>query len=300
MFSNSAMDLLLLQARRPLTMVDIGARGGPVDQWRYLTHKARMIGFEPDLQECARLNAAGGGGMEFIATALGEHAGELDLKLAQSPAATSVYPALPAFYEKFPILEFMRPAGTELVPNSTLDREMERHGIEMVDVLKLDTQGSELDIMRGGLRTLEGCWLIDIEVEFNPLYEGQALFCNVDHFLRDQGFVLWRLENLVHYTPAIEPAGAYPMGLHAEPSPPRWIEVPNGQLFWSQAQYVRSNLPIQSDMPLTSEDAHAAAVAVGVYGFWDLVLEILRKGGERDLETALRKELAQPLSPVPY
>ncbi len=275
-------------------MVDVGARGGPVDQWRCLVNKARMIGFEPDAQECARMNAAGESGMEFLALALGEHEGELDLRIAQSPPATSAYPAVPALYEKFPILSFMRPVGLETVPCGTLDGVLNGHGIRTVDVLKLDTQGSELDIMRGGLQTLDSCCLIDIEVEFNPLYEGQPLFCDVDRFLRDHGFVLWRLENLVHYAPTVEPAGASPMGLHAEPSPPRWTEVPNGQLFWSQAQYVKANLQMQSDAQVTTEDAVTAAIAVGVYGYWDLALEILNKGGNRDLEMAVRQELSPP------
>lgn len=62
-------------------------------------------------------------------------------------------------------------------------------GERTVDAIKLDTQGSELDILRGASRALSSCTLIEIEVEFNPIYEGQNLFCDVDRFLRDRGFV---------------------------------------------------------------------------------------------------------------
>jgi Methyltransferase FkbM domain len=58
-----------------------------------------------------------------------------------------------------------------------------QNNINNVDAIKLDTQGSELDILRGATHVLPTVSLIDIEVEFNELYDGQPLFCDVDRFL---------------------------------------------------------------------------------------------------------------------
>jgi Methyltransferase FkbM domain len=71
--------------------------------------------------------------------------------------------------------------------------------VSRIDFIKLDTQGSELEILQGGVRALAGVRCVEVEVEFNPIYRGQPLFYEVDAFMRGQGFVLWKLTNLVHY-----------------------------------------------------------------------------------------------------
>ena len=60
----------------PLTCLDVGARGGFTADLLPLSPAVRAIGFEPDEEECARLNAAGGDdgpwrSLRFIPVALG-------------------------------------------------------------------------------------------------------------------------------------------------------------------------------------------------------------------------------------
>ena len=54
--------------------------------------------------------------------------------------------------------------------------------------MKLDTQGSEYDILSGGLITIKDVIAIDIEVEFSEMYKNQKLFSNIDEILRNNGF----------------------------------------------------------------------------------------------------------------
>src|SRR6185436_9145099 len=58
------------------------------------------------------------------------------------------------------------------------------------DCLKVDVQGAELDVLRGGSSILKNLKLIELEVEFNHQYKGQALFSEIDLFLRQHGFAL--------------------------------------------------------------------------------------------------------------
>src|SRR5262249_39692982 len=60
-------------------------------------------------------------------------------------------------------------------------------------ILKLDAQGSELDILRHGTRKLADTLVIECEVEFVPIYHDQPLFGDIQVFLRDHGFVLHKL-----------------------------------------------------------------------------------------------------------
>jgi hypothetical protein len=68
------------------------------------------------------------------------------------------------------------------------------------------------------------------------------------------------------------------------------VEFPGGQLFWSQAQYVRAEYPRTSIATISEKDGFRAAVIAGLYGFWDLAIEILRKTPNIDMHDAIRAE----------
>jgi len=53
-------------------------------------------------------------------------------------------------------------------------------------LVKLDTQDSELDILMGAEELPASCVGLAVEVEFNALYKGCALFHEVDKFLFPQ------------------------------------------------------------------------------------------------------------------
>src|SRR5262249_24052118 len=150
----------------------------------------------------------------------------------------------------------------------------------LVAALKLDTQGSELSIMRGGERALATCSLVDIEVEFNPIYQRQALFCDVDRFLCDRGFVLWRFDNFFHYSTESLSCGPTAMRISADPGQSTTAEVSNRQVYWAQAQYVRAEYPRTGAEHMGLREAIVPAILAGAYGWWDLALELIRKTGE--------------------
>ncbi len=183
--------------------------------------------------------------------------------------------------------------ATRTVPCRRLDSLAPEIGLERVDALKVDTQGSELDILKGAIPLLTGCSFVDIEVEFNELYGGANLFHEVDAFLRDQGFVLWRLSELVHYRLGTVPDTSNHLRIVHAPGKDMDLMVSNGQLFWGQAHYVRREFPCYSRTPIPKETAVTAAFICGVYGYWDLALEIIRKSGAdtlaADLATVLNR-----------
>ena len=52
----------------------------------------------------------------------------------------------------------------------TLDKLVSKNNIPLPDFIKIDTQGSELDILRGGEKTISNCSLIYLEcpiIEYN-------------------------------------------------------------------------------------------------------------------------------------
>ena len=77
----------------------------------------------------------------------------------------------------------------------SLDNILEENNIENPDFIKLDTQGSELDILKGGINTLQSDILgLEIEVEFAKMYKDQHLFSDTDIFAKEIGFFLFDIQ----------------------------------------------------------------------------------------------------------
>ena len=73
----------------------------------------------------------------------------------------------------------------------SLDEFLHEENLLDVDFVKLDTQGSELNILQGATTILEqSVFGLEIEVFFNELYKEAPLFSDIDKYLRKFGFEL--------------------------------------------------------------------------------------------------------------
>jgi len=175
--------------KHPLVVCDIGARGGAPDElvsfYPFMTYHA----FDADAKECARLNAAMHPyhSLRVFPLFIGGAAGRILFNLYQEPGQSSVYQPASRYKELFGGNEFGI-ASQCSVETTTLDAVYK--DLATPDVIKLDTQGSELDILRGASSALNTTTLVEVEVEFIPAYEGQPLFHQVFEFMLDHGFEL--------------------------------------------------------------------------------------------------------------
>jgi len=76
------------------------------------------------------------------------------------------------------------------VPTKSLDDFMHERAMDTIDFIKLDTQGSELEILRGGINALANTRIgvIFCEVNFVKIYRDQNLFSDLDLFLRSHNY----------------------------------------------------------------------------------------------------------------
>lgn len=262
-----------------LVVVDVGARWGAGERWRQYGPNVRVVGFDPDDDECARLTAMEppDGVVRYVPAALGPVTGPATLHVTAEPACSSLYPPDPAALRHRPELHVIAPAGTAEIAMTTLDEWHAASDLPHVDVLKLDTQGSELGVLQGGVATLGSVRLLEVEVEFNEIYADQPLFGDVDRFLRERGFVLWRLQHLVHYGTDEAPAtGAVPDEQFFD-SAPVPVAGRGGQLYWGHAYFVRRELAFPEGARTSWQRAVRDACAATAYGFDDLALAVLRR-----------------------
>jgi FkbM family methyltransferase len=151
----------------------------------------RFIGIDADPDACRALaGRAFGMPCTFLPVALGAVEGPATLHLTKQRGCSSVLQPNTAYLRRFPYGDAFTVEAELPVTLTTLDKVRTTHALPPVDVLKIDTQGSELDILRGARETLVDVSLIESEVEFNPLYVGQPLFGDMDRYLREQGFTL--------------------------------------------------------------------------------------------------------------
>jgi FkbM family methyltransferase len=221
-------------------VVDAGARWGGGEAWYRLVPLARLVGFEPDPQECDRLNGqVSCPPLErYVPLGLGKANGWRTLFVTAEPMCASLYQPDPAMSDRYPVLKAMRQVSTRTVPVVSLASWARREGVPEVSFLKIDTQGSELDILHGAGALLDGCLGMEVEVEFAPLYHGQPLFADVDRYRRRRGFVLWRLKNLSQlgegHTQALRHETKFWYDHLQVPVP-----VGAGRLLWGDAVYLR-------------------------------------------------------------
>ena len=76
----------------------------------------------------------------------------------------------------------------------TLDALVADRGLAGSFYLKIDTQGYELEVLRGAIATIDACRAIELELSLEPLYEGQPLMPEICRWLLDHEFIavaLW-------------------------------------------------------------------------------------------------------------
>lgn len=171
-------------------IVDVGANRG---QFTLLCRLAfpgvPVVAFEPIATEAARFRRVHGraGGVELIECALGGERGTATLHLSRCADSSSLLPIGPGQVKWFPRTGEI---GTTTVKVKRLDDHAEHWIGRTRQLLKLDVQGYELNVLRGGIETLKTCAYVYVECSEVELYEGQALRREVEAFLGERGFVM--------------------------------------------------------------------------------------------------------------
>src|SRR5690606_20272087 len=112
--------------------------------------------FEPVLATFERMveRTQGWPGVHHHRMALGAAPGEQAIHVGESSVLSS-------FIET----DVWEPSGTEMVPVSTIDRMMEQLRIPRVHLLKVDTEGYEVEVLRGASQSLAAGSIDIIQVE---------------------------------------------------------------------------------------------------------------------------------------
>ena len=170
-------------------VVDCGGyRGDFGKMCRWAGYRGNILSFEPGTESYAYLakSAAQDGSWQARQLALGAEPGRLTLNLNGS-GFSSLLPSKTDMLERFPNLTTQ---GREEVEIVCLDDALDAEGVgdDVAIFLKSDTQGHDLEVLKGARRRLAQVAAIMVETPVQTIYEGAPDYFEITRTLHDLGF----------------------------------------------------------------------------------------------------------------
>jgi FkbM family methyltransferase len=255
-----------------LKLVDVGGRGEAFGPLAPLAPFARYFCCEPDGVEAARLAETlpietPWRGVTVMTEAMATRRGHAELRLTQQPGMSSLLEPDERVAARFYLAPKFRVVSTATVPTMPLDDAAAGYGFTDACFLKVDTQGTELDILQSGANLVRGPLLgVHVESLFQPIYKGQSLFADVDDYLRGHGFSLFSLSRT-----SLRRAGYRPE-LHSK-----------RMIAWAHCLYLREPASVAERGATAAADLPRLLGLALAFQQFDLAFEVISLCAERRL-----------------
>jgi FkbM family methyltransferase len=276
---------------KPLGFIDVGARGGVHKIVEPLAAATGVLAFEPDPEECERLTRQIAASPMWAAyavepIALAGEEGTAQLYVLSSAVNSSLRPPNPEFIKRYTMTGF-EVVKTIPVRTTTLDRLLYgslRQADHWGEFIKIDTQGTEFEILQGAQQTLEERTVaLLVELEFFEMYRGEMLFSDVEQWLRKRGFSFYGFDLHTRSAKLLE----------------KRKSAGRERTYFADAIFLKD--PLAGGLwpkPLSERSLHALFVCALLLQYYDfalqLALETWAKGEEADrLRRLVRQEASR-------
>lgn len=181
----------------PVTLIDIGAANGEFTA-AVVDHcglrRALLIEPQPEFAKALR-SRFDDPRVAIQQCAVSDHCGSVSFDILNAPCSSSVLHAIPSAGGAGKRLDLSVRERVTVQTRRLDDLLADTGTIGDIDLMKIDTQGAELQVLRGATGTLARVRIIWVEVSFVRLYEGSALFADVHAFMKQHGFRLYSLHD---------------------------------------------------------------------------------------------------------
>lgn len=264
-----------------LTVVDVGARGGIENHWTNYGKAARFVCFEPDKEECGKLNSSldSQSNLRFYPVALHKNKGTYTFYQQVSSAAGGLYQRDPKLVNRFPAGELLKVVKTFPIRATNLDSFVKDYNIPNIDFIKTDAEGADFDIIKGAAAQLKKSVLgISCEIHFQPWCVGSQGFSELEQLVRPWGFKLYDI-NLYRFANKAFPSldSVTPGGCGV---------APYGQIIFGQAVFFRDPVAEMENKKLLLSDwdeirVLKAASLFEIFHLPDCALELINVAFQR-------------------
>jgi FkbM family methyltransferase len=174
---------------------DVGANIGQyAEVLRKYGYQGKIVSFEPLNSAYEQLSAKCKKDRLWKAekTALGDFTGKSQINIAGNSFSSSMLDMLPDHLKAAPASGYI---GTQEIAVEKLDNLYNKYytGHEQI-FLKIDTQGFEMQVLKGAEEALQYIKGIQVEMSLVPLYKDDVLFKDMVKYLNSKGFELMSLE----------------------------------------------------------------------------------------------------------
>jgi len=195
---------LLSEIMPALTCIDVGASYYPHPKWKLFINSLNTlwIAVEPNDKNVKSYATSWNkkAKLKIIPLGLSENGGVQKLYITNVDSGSSLLEpviASGARYKKN-TLDYFFPMKVASIETCTLRDLIDESGSKVPVVLKLDTQGTELSIIRGAKSCLTSHQIIGVEMEStllaDPIMRGSGKFWQANQYMEEFGFELLKLD----------------------------------------------------------------------------------------------------------
>jgi FkbM family methyltransferase len=194
-FGDKKRRIKLINHFRINKILDIGANKGQyAEEMRELGYRGKIISFEPmsSAFEILKQNSHADPLWEIHNFGLGSRNEKVNINISKNSFSSSVLNILDSHVKSYPDSAFI---GQEEIEIKTLDSVFEGvHEVNDKILMKIDTQGYEMQVLLGAEESLKSITGIQLEMALIPLYQEESLFMDIINHLQNRFFSLHSVE----------------------------------------------------------------------------------------------------------
>ena len=186
---------ILVKNKEPI-IFNVGAHNGEsIKRYRNIFKNAKFHSFEPQKKNFFKLKKYENNKIKINNFALGAQNKILKFNINDDDSTSSF---LKPFHSEKLINKKLKLNKIENIKIETLDRYVEKHRINTIDILKIDVQGFERDVLLGAKKTLKNIVkIVELEIIFIDYYQKKSSFYELENILYPMGFELFTVSSPV-------------------------------------------------------------------------------------------------------
>jgi FkbM family methyltransferase len=280
-------------AREPIHAMDVGAAGGVAPHWRDYLPVLEVDCFEPDAEECALRQRDSPPNLHWYPVALAGTTGRRKFYVLNRVTGSSLYPPNDEVILEYSGRSYAGVRRVVEVDCMSLADFLAEHRRPMPSLMKLDTQGTELEILSSLTPAqIETLQCVELEVEFLELYKGQPTFGEVHAFMQRNGFRLLDLRTHRSYRNAKDESHHY---IRKYLNTAAGSAALSAELVAGDALYVRESL--LANPPASKDRLVSSLCLLRMYRFYDLAFWLVERAGrERVISPSEARAIARDIA----
>ncbi len=204
-FNRNNLIKSLVSVEKPV-IFDVGAHWGEsIDYFKALFSASMIYSFEPDPESFDLLTKRDYTDVNYFNLALSSKIGELSFFRNEISHTNSLFKVNLESKDSIGItkaknsgnVDFFNNFNSEVkVKTSTLDEICKNNSIHLIDLLKIDVQGAECEVLKGGKNIMRNTKVLIIEISFFDYYENHTTFLDVETILSPLNFSLFSISEI--------------------------------------------------------------------------------------------------------